>query len=417
MLHSLCGRFSSTFEASMITTSEPDADGGHERLRVCVVGSGTFFLSGISYYTLHLANELAQSMQVSVVLLQKLIPVRLYPGRSRAGSSITAMRFNDGIRVFDGIDWFWGVRIFQALLFLFRERHDALVLQWWTGSVLHTYLVLAVIARLRGTRVIVEIHELIATEEGRMRWVGRYVTLVAPLLMRLANAFVIHSEFDRPLLEQTYKIGSRPVTVIPIGPYNQYQQPVQIPTDALRASINLLYFGVIRPYKGLEDLIRAFDAIPKDQIDRYRLTVVGETWEGWDLPARLIAASPYRDRITFVNQYIKDEDVAAFFANADIVVLPYHRSSASGPLHAAMSHGLPIVVTSVGGLVEAAAGYSGTVFVPAQNPDALRAGIVHAEALVGQHFKDQHSWQHSVERYESLLRQLTPRRASKARLA
>ena len=77
--------------------------------------------------------------------------------------------------------------------------------------------------------------------------------------------------------------------------------------EAPDGAVNLLYFGIIRPFKGVEDLVRAYDAIPEDQAHRFWLTVVGETWEGHTLPTELIAASPRRDRITFVNRYVQDE--------------------------------------------------------------------------------------------------------------
>ena len=73
-----------------------------------------------------------------------------------------------------------------------------------------------------------------------------------------------------------------------------------------------MFFGLIRPYKGLEDLIKAFDALSATEAESFTLTVVGETWEGWELPAELIAASPYRDRINFVNRYVTDSEAAAF---------------------------------------------------------------------------------------------------------
>ena len=125
------------------------------------------------------------------------------------------------------------------------------------------------------------------------------------------------------------------------------------PPDAL----NLLFFGIIRPYKGLEDLVRAFDLLDDEEVTRYWLTVVGETWEGWDLPIRLIQSSRHRTRITLVNRFVDDDEVIAHFAGADAVVLPYHRSSASSPAHVAMSNGLPLVITAVGGLPAAVADY------------------------------------------------------------
>jgi glycosyltransferase involved in cell wall biosynthesis len=114
-------------------------------------------------------------------------------------------------------------------------------------------------------------------------------------------------------------------------------------------------FGLIRPYKELENLIMAFDTLPENEITRYWLTIVGETWEGWTVPADLIKRSRHRDRITFVNRFVSDAEAVEFFAGADAVVLPYHRSSASGPLHIAMRCGLPVVVTHVGCMSEAVA--------------------------------------------------------------
>ncbi|MBL7253967.1 glycosyltransferase [Actinoplanes sp. LDG1-01] len=163
--------------------------------------------------------------------------------------------------------------------------------------------------------------------------------------------------------------------------------------------VRLLFFGTIRPYKGLEDLVEVFGRLPS----HYTLTVVGETWEGWTLPAAMIADSPAADRITFVNRYVADSEVDGFFAAADVVVLPYRRSSASGPLHIAMSHGLPVVVTSVGGLVEAASEYSGTTFVAAGSPSALGSAIVSASANAGRRHPDPSSWEKSVAAFTRLF--------------
>ena len=69
----------------------------------------------------------------------------------------------------------------------------------------------------------------------------------------------------------------------------------------------------------------------------YWLTVVGETWEGYTLPAERIAASRHGARITFVNRYVHDADPDAYLRGADAVMLPYRRSSLSGPLHVAMA--------------------------------------------------------------------------------
>ena len=256
------------------------------QLQVCIVGAGKRFLSGISYYTLHLVNALAPSHKVSVILMRRLLPKAFYPGKKRVGANLTQLEYDPGVRVFDGIDWYWLPSIFRSLAFLIREHPDVIVFQWWSGTVLHSYLLLALAARLLRSQVVIEFHEVLDTAEAKLPLAQGYVRLVAPLMVRLARGFVIHSEYDRKILQGSYNLEKRPVALIPHGPYNHFQLigEEQKQQDASTPCCNLLFFGVIRPFKGLEDLIMAFDALSESEIPGYRLTIVGETWEGWTIP-------------------------------------------------------------------------------------------------------------------------------------
>jgi glycosyltransferase involved in cell wall biosynthesis len=367
-----------------------------------VVGGGSRFLSGISYYTNRLINALGQRHRVSAILIRQMMPTRLYPGRTRVGKPLTQFAYPSGARVFDGIDWYWGASLVRAIRLLRDERPQVLVLQWWTGTVLHSYLMLAVVARLLGARLIIEFHEVLDTAEQQMPVVSWYVKTCAPLLMRLADGFIVHNEFDREALIGHYRMGDRPVALVPHGPYDQYVLPAR-PAGEDDHVCRLLYFGVIRPFKGVEDIVAALDMMTPEEAAHFHLTVVGETWEGWTVPAERIAASRYRDRITFINRYVDDDEVASLFSEADVVVLPYHRSSASGPLHLAMASGLPVVVSAVGGLVEASEGYQGTIQVPPQDPAAIRTALDRAYEMRGSRFADVHSWDRTVAGYEQLF--------------
>ncbi len=374
---------------------------------VTVVGAGTRFLSGMSYYTIRLANAFASRHRVGVITMRRLLPARLYPGRDRVGATLTRLAYEPTIRVFDGVDWYWLPTIFGALANLVRRRPTVVVFQWWTGTVLHSYLFLAIAARLAGARIVIEFHEILDTGEDAIPFAKHYVSLVAPVFVRLAAGYVIHSEADRAALEERYRLGDRPVAVIPHGPYDHLRGTAGSSVRAAPAeALNLLFFGVIRPFKGLEDLVTAFNALAPEQVEGYWLTVVGETWEGWTRPFELIEQSPYRERITVVNRYVHDDEVAAFFAAADAVVLPYHRSSASGPAHTAMSHGLPLVITEVGGLPHAVAGYDGAILVPPQDPAAIRAAIERLPTLRGRTFADPHSWERTLDRYDALFAEI-----------
>jgi glycosyltransferase involved in cell wall biosynthesis len=386
------------------------AEGDGTPLSVCLVGPGWRFTSGISYYTCRLANSMATDhCDTSVILIRRLLPRLLYPGKNRVGLKRASMEYRSDISVFDGLDWWWGASLLKAIRFLRARKSKVLLLEWWTAATLHTYLLLAFVARVTGMRVVIELHELQDPGEAGLALARSYGHWGLRALIRLAHGCIVHSKADWKLFESNYGPMDVRVALVPHGPYDQYRDleesgdpAIAAAMDAVRAApksgdvVNLLFFGLIRPYKGLEDLLRVFNDLPREEAERLWLTVVGETWEGCTEPAQLIETSPHRDRITFVNEYVPDEVVGAAFAHADVAVLPYRRSSSSGILHVAMSWGLPIVVTSVGGLPEAANGYSGAVFVPPEDPAMLKEGLMKAAALVGQKFADPRNWHDTV---------------------
>jgi glycosyltransferase involved in cell wall biosynthesis len=361
--------------------------------RVCVIGSGFHFMSGISTHTCMLANALAEEYQTSVVLMRRLLPRRLYPGRDRVGAPLTSMRYRDDVAVYDGVDYYWGPSFVGAVWFLLCNRPDVLVFQWWTGTVLHSFLALAAVGRLLGAKVIIEFHETLDTAESALPLADAYARVASRPLIALTSAAVVHSGADvEPVRTRFPGLRNTPVRAVPMAWLETTVDPRRgSHRPPGRSAFRLLYFGTIRPYKGLENLIRAFDALGPEQAELFRLTVVGETWQGWNLPAELIAASRYRHLISFVNTYVTDEQAAQHFREADAVVLPYLRSSGSGPLHMAMSYGLPVAVTAVGGLVEAVAAYTGARLVRPGDVDDLAEALLELRGMPGPH-DDPHSW-------------------------
>jgi glycosyltransferase involved in cell wall biosynthesis len=391
-----------------------DEERSEDALRICVVGSGTRFISGISYYTYYLSDALHETFDVSVVLMRRLLPRRLYPGRKRVGAHITDIETSSIVPTFDGVDWFAIPSLFRAGRFLRQQQPDVVVFQWWTGTVLHSFLYLLRVARRSGASVVLEFHEDQDSGETGVPLVERIVRPGLRHLIRSAAHYVVHSEWDKDRLGAKFALDPARVTVIPHGPYPTYGETspaasrrAPATTDAADPEggeeVTILFFGTIRPYKGAEDLVEAFNLLPRNGSIRWRLLAVGETWEGWELPAEKIRESAFAEDIEFVNRYVTDAELPDLFDRADIVALPYHRASASGPLHMTMHRGLPVVVTNVGGLSEAAADYSGTVFVPPENPVALAEGIVSALELRAHHHADIHTWDVSRVRYTSLI--------------
>lgn len=378
---------------------------------VLIVGPGDHFLSGVSYYTARLAGALAPHTPVAVLLLRRLCPRLAYPGRAHVGRTEGTLSFPD-VPVFNGLDWFWGVSALRAWRFWRQTQPQAVILQWWTGTVLHSYLALVWLARRCGARLVVEFHEVQDVGEARLPLVGRYTRAGMRHLLRRTDAVVVHSEFDRTLVTDAYPLlAGLPLEVIPHGPYEQYAQAAARCQGARRVKpregepVRLLIFGVVRPYKGHAELAEAVRLLLASGLDVH-VSVVGEVWQGYREPLHRLTSLLPAERLAVVDRYVTDAEVPGFFRDTHIVVLPYHRSSASGPLHIAMSLGLPVVTTSVGGLVEAAAGYPGAVLVPPRDPVALARGICAALPLVGISHADPHSWSSTAERFTALLERL-----------
>lgn len=396
-------------------TAAAGTDERRSALKVCVVGSGTRFVSGISYYTYFLACALKQHCDVVSILMRHLIPRRWYPGRQRVGHSVMAYDLAAEVPTFDGVDWWGWPSVPRAVSFLRSQRPHVLILQWWSSSVLPWYLLLARQAVRDGGVVIVELHEDLDTGEARVPLLGWFARRGLTALCRRASMLVVHSIWDRDRMSASLGIDPARFRVIPHGPYpisgatpGEAAEPLSAPSLRERPEVTVLFFGTIRPYKGLEHLIEAFEQVRRDFARPWKLVVVGETWEGWTLPLELIERSPYRDDIELVNRYVTDAEAAGYFQRADVVALPYLRSSASGPLAIAQAYGLPVAVTAVGGLVEAVADYSGAVLVRPGSADDLARGLLAAADLRGGMHSAPVSWQAVAQSYADIFAAVVP---------
>jgi glycosyltransferase involved in cell wall biosynthesis len=376
--------------------------------RIMVVGSGWHMASGISHYTYRLAVALAERHQVSALLMRRLIPRRAYPGAARVGADLGDASYPGQVPVYDGVDWYWGRSMREAIEFMDHEQPEVVILQWWTGAVLHSYLRLASHAARRGARVIMEWHESQDVGEAGRPGTRRYVSRLMPWLLAWSAAHVVHSDFDLAAITSAYPLAMAPVRVITHGPYDHLAQPARavVPSRPPGDPVRLLYLGLVRPFKGVEDLVAAFSGLDRGDAEQFRLTIVGETWEGWNAPDEAIGRSPHADLIERVDRYVTDKELTEYFASADAVVLPYHRSSASGPLQIAMSAGLPVVVTAVGGLVEAVRDYPGALLVPPRDVPALRGALLGLPARRGERYRDPHSWESVTDEFTALIDQV-----------
>lgn len=347
----------------------------NEPERVVIIGPSARFLSGISYYTMRLSNALSRRTSVLALQFRHMLPRRLFPGWKRVGDSLSTAGFEKEVQVRELLDWYDPLSWIKASKM--ARSCDVAIFEWWTSSVAHMYVALQVLLSRR-MPVIIEYHEVVDPLEQSIMPIRIYSRVMGSVVRRLADHYIVHSSADRDLVRRMYRVPPEKITVIPHPLYDQY--PVLEKSAARRAlAIGeenvILFFGLLRPYKGVKYLILAFNDLPPDLVRSTRLMIVGEAWEDRE-SLGLAGESPNHDRITVVDRYISDDEIPKYFSAADMVVLPYTRASQSGVAHIAMAYGLPVIATRVGGLEEGLRGYRGSFFIEGESPGAIREQII-----------------------------------------
>lgn len=354
-------------------------------MKICIVGSSKKFFSGISAYTIVMANAFReQGHEASVILLRNLVPLFLYPGRERVGQGSFPVDFHPDIKVYGSMDWNSPASWAGAYKFLKEQSPDAIIMHWWTSSVAHMQTLIALSKYMhRGKKplLILEMHEVVDPLEEKILPIRLYSRMGGKALVNLCDVITAHSNEAREAIARTYNIPRSKIYVVPHGPYDVYGI---FDRQAARKELNLkgfftvLCFGMIRQYKGVPLLIEAFNGIPEEMARNIRLVIAGEDW-GDDpelLPA--LSVSPHREKIIFKPEFIPNDYVSKYFAAADIVVLPYTRSCGSGVVNIAVAQGKPIISSNIETLKESLAGYQGASFFPAGDVKTLRNIIMKA---------------------------------------
>jgi glycosyltransferase involved in cell wall biosynthesis len=226
--------------------------------------------------------------------------------------------------------------------------------------------------RCRGIRTVVSIHNPLPRPGDPAR-----LARLEPLLAG-ADAVVVHSEAARAALA-----GRRPppgalrlvppaIPVRPLGLERRLSARARLglPADAPVA----LFFGLLRPYKGLDLLIEAFAGVAR-RLPAARLLISGAPRRPLGPLRRAVAEAGLTPRVDLEPRYLDPEEAVDRFAAADVVVLPYLAASQSGVLGDALGYARAVVATRVGGLPEMVEDGSSGRLVPPGDAGALAAAL------------------------------------------
>ena len=187
--------------------------------------------------------------------------------------------------------------------------------------------------------VVVLCHNAREHEGGRLR------SAVARRFLRARRRFLTHTQADAAVLRTL-----APAAKVAVHPHPVYRQfPRGRSTLPRRARLELLFFGFVRPYKGLEVLAEALDRLAGKDVF---LTVAGEWWLKGRESRALRSKLERTSNVEVLDRYVPAEEVAELFGRADALVLPYLSVTGSGVLPLAYHYGKPVIASRVPGLEE-----------------------------------------------------------------
>ena len=237
---------------------------------------------------------------------------------------------------------------------------DVVHYQWLTLEPLDAHLM------ARGMPRVFTSHNVLRRGEGRLR------QSAARRVAERADALVAHTEAGARELTERFGADPARVHTIPHGAFDYLtRQEDERPLPAELAAVEgpvVMCFGVLRPYKGIDVLIEAFRGV-----EGAELWVVGRPWMAVEPLQR--AADASGATVRFVDRFVTDPEIPAFFRRADVVVLPYRRIDQSGVLYTALAFGKAMVLSDVGGFSEIGRVHGAAELVPPEDPEALRGAL------------------------------------------
>ncbi|MEM0360077.1 MAG: glycosyltransferase [Candidatus Diapherotrites archaeon] len=335
-------------------------------MRVAVIGPIEPFRGGIAHSNTILCKKLAEKNQVLALSFKRLYPKILYPGRFQKEKGSPPKEFQSEFLIdsINPLSWKKTVKKIR------KFKAEIVVFQWWTTFLAPCYWFIA--NKLKeNCKISVICQNVLPHEKSAIHF------FLAKSFLKKAESFVTLAKSDEELLKKIFPSAKVKTIIEPTYEVIIKKAKISKKNAMKRLGIKkpaILFFGFVRPYKGLEFLIKAMPKVlAKKDIE---LHIVGEFWEPKERFSKMIEELGIAKNVKIVDRYVSDEEAALYFAACDAVVLPYVSSTESGIIQLAFGHNTPIITTSVGGNIDLIENKKNGLLVEPQNPEALAKAIL-----------------------------------------
>ena len=282
--------------------------------------------------------------QCEIISYSLQYPNFLFPGSTQYHVNGTAPKnitIHTLINSVNPLSWF------KTASFIKKQKPDFIIFRFWIPFMGPALGTIARLVKKQNIKVLAITDNMIPHEKrlGDKQ--------LASYFIKGCDAFVTMSKAVMNDLEKFTNTSHKKYLLHPL--YTAFGD--KIPKQEARLKLNLkqddrviLFFGLIRKYKGLDLLIEAFSLLKANPHNK--LLIAGEFYEDKQPYLDLISKYKLEEQIMLLNQFIPNDDVKYYFSAADIVALPYRSATQSGVTQVSFHFEVPTLVTNVGGLGE-----------------------------------------------------------------
>ena len=316
-------------------------------MNIVILGTAYPFRGGLATFNERLARQLqAEGHTVEVITFTLQYPSFLFPGKTQYSTEKAPadLLISQQVNSCNPLNW---IKVGHRIR---KMQPDLLITCYWMAFFAPCYSIIERIAKRNGkTRTIALVHNMIPHEPSILD------KLFAPFYVRSTDGFVALSESVVQDIDHLDR-NNKPKTSYPHPIYDHYGEQMSKEEACQALNLNpenqyMLFFGLVRAYKGLDLLLDAFGKV-KDQLPNLQLIVAGEFYEDEDKYRAQIANNGLTNRVIIKNEFIADADLRKYFGAADLIVQPYKSATQSGVTQVAFHFEKPMLVTNVGGLGE-----------------------------------------------------------------
>lgn len=335
-------------------------------MKIAILSCFYPYRGGISQFNACMLQELSKKHTVKAFNFKRQYPNILFPGKTQYVSKEDNAVPVESTALLDTANPFSYIRTAKEIS---RWKPDLLIMRYWMSWFAPS---LGYVARhLPKECKVISILDNVVPHEPRFfdKPFTKYFLKPQDGFITLCNA--VAEDLLKFMPNANYLVTPHPL-------YSHFGEKIDKASahNIIKSGLNpdkktILFFGLIREYKGLDILIKSFSLLDKS----YQLIIAGEPYGSFEPYQKLINQSPNRENIFVNTNYIEDNRVNGYFCASDICVLPYRSATQSGISSISYHFNLPLITTNVGGLKETIEKPGTGIVVDQITPEAIANAI------------------------------------------